>query len=48
VLGPRLSLMASQVSDAFATKERVKPEAVWNGGFLPSAAERNIFAAVKK
>ena len=48
VLGPRLSLMASQVSDAFGTKERVKPEAVWNGSFLPSAAERNIFAAAKK
>ena len=48
VLGPRLSLMASQVSDAFGTKERIKPEAVWNGAFLPSAAERNIFAAAKK
>ena len=48
VLGPRLSLMASQVSDAFGTKERVKPDAVWNGAFLPSAAERNIFAAAKK
>ena len=48
VSGPRLSLMASQVSDAFATKERVKPEAVWNGGYLPTAAERNIFAAAKK
>jgi len=47
-LGPRLSLMASQVSDAFNTKERIKPEAVWNGNFLPSAAERNIFAAAKK
>jgi NitT/TauT family transport system substrate-binding protein len=47
-LGPRLSLMASQVSDAFGTKERIKPEAVWNGSFLPSAAERNIFAAAKK
>ena len=47
VTGPRLSLMASQVSDAFGTKERVKPEAVWNGGFLPSAAERNIFPAAK-
>jgi NitT/TauT family transport system substrate-binding protein len=47
-LGPRLSLMASQVSDAFATKERVKPEAVWNGGFLPTAAERDIFKAIKK
>ena len=48
VSGPRLSLMASQVSDAFATKERVKPEAVWNASFLPSAAELNIFTAVKK
>ena len=47
-LGPRLALMASQVSDAFGTKERVKADAVWNGNFLPSAAERNIFAAVKK
>ena len=48
VSGPRLSLMASQVSDAFATKERVKPDAVWNGSYLPSAAELNIFAAAKK
>ena len=43
VKGPRLSLMASQVSDAFATKERVKAEAVWNSAYLPSAAERAIF-----
>ena len=48
VTGPRLSLMASQVSDAFGTKDRVKPEAVWNGSYLPSAAELNIFAAGKK
>jgi NitT/TauT family transport system substrate-binding protein len=48
IKGPRLSLMASQVSDAFATKERVKAEAVWNGNFLPAAAERNIFAPAKK
>jgi NitT/TauT family transport system substrate-binding protein len=48
VLGPRLSLMASQVSDAFATKERIKADAVWNGSLLPSAAERNIFPALKK
>jgi NitT/TauT family transport system substrate-binding protein len=40
--GPRLSLMASQVSDAFATKTRVNPEAVWNGAFLPSAAELDV------
>ncbi len=38
----RLSLMASQVSDAYATKTRVNPDAVWNGSFLPTAAELNI------
>ncbi|BEU95863.1 ABC transporter substrate-binding protein [Acidovorax sp. DW039] len=38
----RLSLMASQVSDAFNTKTRVNPDDVWNGSFLPSAAELNI------
>ncbi|MDE2418876.1 MAG: ABC transporter substrate-binding protein [Burkholderiales bacterium] len=48
VKGPRLSLMASQVSDAFNTKTRVNPEAVWNGSFLPSTAELNILPAVKK
>ena len=48
VMAPRLSLMASQVSDAFATKERVKPEAVWNPAFLPSAAERDIFKVARK
>jgi NitT/TauT family transport system substrate-binding protein len=48
VKGPRLSLMASQVSDAFGTKDRVKPEAVWNGGFLPSAADLDIFKAAKR
>jgi NitT/TauT family transport system substrate-binding protein len=42
---PRLALMASQVADAFSTKGRIDPDAVWNGSFLPSAAERNIFAA---
>ncbi|MDE2093704.1 MAG: ABC transporter substrate-binding protein [Burkholderiales bacterium] len=48
VRGPRLSLMASQVSDAFGTKSRVDPDAVWNGNFLPGAAERNIFPAATK
>jgi NitT/TauT family transport system substrate-binding protein len=38
----RLSLMASQVSDAFATKTRVNPDAVWNGAFLPTKAELAI------
>lgn len=40
----RLNLMASQVSDAFGTKTRVDPSAIWNGSFLPTAADRNIFA----
>jgi NitT/TauT family transport system substrate-binding protein len=39
---PRLALMASQISDAYGTKTRVQPEAVWNGSFLPPAAELNI------
>ena len=43
VNGPRLSLMASQVSDAFNTKTRVNPDAVWNGSFLPAKAELNVF-----
>ena len=47
-LGPRLALMASQVSDAFATKSRVSADAVWNGSYLPSAAERDIFGAARK
>ncbi len=45
--GPRLSLMASQVSDAFNTKSRVNADAIWNGSFLPSAADRDIFGAAK-
>ena len=48
VRGPRLSLMASQVSDAFGTKERISPAAVWRDGLLPTAAERDIFKAAKK
>lgn len=47
VKGPRLSLMASQVSDAFNTKTRVDPTAVWDGSFLPSATELNILPARK-
>lgn len=42
----RLALMASQVSDAFATKDRVNATAVWNGGYLPAAAERDVFGKV--
>ena len=48
VRGPRLSLMASQVSDAFQTKERVDTATVWKDGYLPSAAERDIFKSTKK
>ena len=48
VRAPRLSLMASQVSDAFATKERVNTASIWKDGYLPSAAERDIFKTVKK
>jgi len=44
----RLSLMASQVSDAYATKTRVDPTAVWNGSLLPSAAELNVLPPAKK
>jgi NitT/TauT family transport system substrate-binding protein len=40
---PRLALMASQVSDAFNTKSRIDPDAVWNGSFLPSTKELDIF-----
>jgi NitT/TauT family transport system substrate-binding protein len=42
VKGPRLALMASQVSDAFNTKSRVNPDAIWNGSYLPTAKELDI------
>lgn len=41
--GPRLALMASQVSDVFRTKTRVDPNVVWNGSFLPSRTGLDIF-----
>ena len=44
----RMALMASQVSDAFATKTRVNPAAVWDGSFLPTKAELNVLPAQKK
>ena len=43
----RLSLMASQVSDAFNTKTRVKVGEVWNGSLLPAKADLNILPAKK-
>jgi NitT/TauT family transport system substrate-binding protein len=48
VMPPRLSLMASQVSDAFGTKDRVNATAVWNPAFLPGTAERDIFKTARK
>ena len=48
IKAPRLALMASQVSDAFGTKTRVKAEDVWNGSFLPSAKELDILPKGKK
>ena len=44
----RMALMASQVSDAYATKTRIDPKVVWNGSMLPSAAELNILPPAKK
>lgn len=43
VSAPRLSLMASQVSDAYNTKSRVDPKAIWDSSFLPPKAELNVF-----
>jgi NitT/TauT family transport system substrate-binding protein len=48
VVPGRLSLMASQVSDAFNTKTRVKADEVWNGSMLPSKAELDILPPAKK
>lgn len=48
VSAPRLALMASQVADAYATKSRVDPNAVWSEAYLPAAAARNILPAAKK
>lgn len=48
VVPGRMALMASQVSDAFATKTRVNPDAVWTDAFLPSKAELNVLPPAKK
>ena len=47
VKGPRLTLMASQVSDAFNTKTRVDANTVWNGSFLPPTAELDVLPGKK-
>jgi len=43
----RLSLMASQVSDAFNTKTRVNPDAVWTSAYLPTAKELDVLPGAK-
>jgi NitT/TauT family transport system substrate-binding protein len=48
VVPGRLALMASQVSDAFATKTRVNPDAVWTDSYLPPKAELNILPPARK
>jgi len=44
----RMALMASQVSDAYGTKTRIDPSAIWNPSFLPTAAELNVLPPVRK
>ena len=48
VVPGRLALMASQVSDAFGTKTRVDPAAVWTDALLPAKAELNILPPLRK
>jgi NitT/TauT family transport system substrate-binding protein len=44
----RLSLMASQVSDAFGTRTRIDPTAVWTDALLPAKAELNILPPARR
>ncbi len=44
----RLALMASQVSDAFGTKTRVDPTAVWTDAFLPPRAALDILPPTRR
>ena len=48
VVPGRLALMASQVSDAFGTKTRVDPAAVWTDAYLPAKAELDVLPAARK
>ena len=48
VVPGRMALMASQVSDAFGTKTRVDPNAVWTDAYLPSKAELNVLPPLRK
>ena len=47
VVPGRLALMASQVSDAYATKTRINPDVVWTAAYLPSTAALNILPPVR-
>ena len=47
VVPGRLALMASQVSDAYTTKTRIDPSAVWTDAFLPPKADLNVFPPKK-
>ncbi|MGA1161117.1 MAG: taurine ABC transporter permease, partial [Burkholderiaceae bacterium] len=42
VVPARLALMASQVSDAYKTKTRIDPKAIWDPSFLPSDAQLDV------
>lgn len=44
----RMALMASQVSDAYKTKNRVDVKAVWDGSLLPGAKDLDILPKAKK
>ncbi len=48
VVPGRLSLMASQVSDAYGTKTRVNPDLVWNGSLLPAKADLDVLPPARK
>jgi NitT/TauT family transport system substrate-binding protein len=48
VVPGRLALIASQVSDAYNTKTRIDPSAVWTDAYLPSKAELNILPPARK
>jgi len=48
IVPARLTQMAAQVSEVFATKSRVNATEVWSDAFLPSKAELNILPAPPK
>jgi NitT/TauT family transport system substrate-binding protein len=44
----RLTQMASEVTQAYATKTPVNANALWNGSLLPTKAELNVLPPAKK